>query len=199
MEGRLTQTVIIKKLKEKGVSLLTPPEFKRIFGIEKENTAYKILGRLVKRGILKHLIKRKYLFSFSDYNDFQVANFLHSPSYISLETALSFYGIITQFPYPITSVTPKRTKIIRTLDKEFSFSHIKADLFLGYEKKESFLIATPEKALFDYLYLFQKGLRIFEKEEFDLRKIKKGKVLKFIKRIKDKRLKGRMERILKNL
>jgi len=68
------------------------------------------LERLTKKGIIKRLTKRKYLFTFLESDDFQIANFLYTPSYISLESALSFYGIITQFPYQITSITPKKNK-----------------------------------------------------------------------------------------
>jgi predicted transcriptional regulator of viral defense system len=188
MEGRLSQAKIIEKLRQKEVSLFTATDFKRIFQIKKENTAYKILERLTKRGILERLTKRKYLFTFLESNDFQIANFLYFPSYISLESALSFYGIISQFPYQITSITPKKTKIIKTLNKEFSYSHIKLELFFGYEKKEKFLIALPEKALFDYLYLCSKGLRSFEKDDFDLKIIDKEKFLSLFKKTKQEKL-----------
>jgi predicted transcriptional regulator of viral defense system len=188
MEGMLDQAKIIEKLRQKEIPLFTATDFKKIFQIKKENTAYKILERLTKRGILKRLTKRKYLFSFLESDDFQIANFLYTPSYISLESALSFYGIITQFPYQITSVTPKKTKIIKTLGKEFSYSHIKPELFWGYEKKEKFLIALPEKALFDYLYLCSKGLRSFEKDDFDLKMIDKKKFLSLLKKTKQEKL-----------
>jgi len=188
MKEMLNQTTIIEKLRQKGISLFTASDFKRIFQIRKENTAYKILERLTKKGILKRLTKRKYLFTFLESDDFQIANFLYSPSYISLESALSFYGIITQFPYQITSITPKKTKIIKTLGKEFSYSHIKSELFFDYEKKEKFLIALPEKALFDYLYLCSKGLKNFEREDFDLKMINKKKFIHLLKKTKQEKL-----------
>lgn len=189
MKKMLSQATIIKQLKQKGISLFTPSDFKKNFQIKKENTAYKILERLTQKGILKRLIKKKYLFAFSECDDFQIANFLYSPSYISLESALSFYGIITQFPYQITSITPKKTKTIRALGKEFSYSHIKPELFFGCEKKEKFLIATPEKAFFDYLYLCSKGLKNFERDDFDLKIINKKKFLFLLKETKQEKLK----------
>jgi len=119
MREFLFQAKILQKLRENEISLFTVSDFKKIFGIKKENTAYKIIERLTKKGIFKRLIKRKYLFTFSDYNDFQIANFLYPPSYISLESALSFYGMITQFPYQITSVTPKKTKKLKHWTRSF--------------------------------------------------------------------------------
>ena len=189
MKEALNQATIIKKLKEKDISLFTPSDFKKIFQIKKENTAYKVLERLTKKGILKRLIKKKYLFAFLESDDFQIANFLYYPSYISLESALSFYGIITQFPYQITSITPKKTKTIKALNKEFSYSRIKPQLFFSYEKKEKFLIATPEKALFDYFYFCSKGLRNFEKDDFDLKKINKKKLFSILRETKQEKLK----------
>lgn len=185
---RLSQSEIIKKLTSEELSLFTISDFKKLFSIKKDNTLYKIIERLTKKGILKRLIKRKYLFSLLSPSDFQIANFIYSPSYISLESALSFYGIITQFPYQITSITSKKTKNIETLNKEFIFFHIKKELFFGYEKKEMFLIALPEKALLDYLYFAAKGLRVFERGEFDLRKINKKLFFEFVKKAKNKQL-----------
>lgn len=185
---RLSQSEIIKKLNTEGLGLFTIPDFKKIFDIKKDNTVYKIIERLTDKRILKRLSKGKYLSSFFSPDDYQVANFLYSPSYISLESALSFYGIITQFPYQITSVTLKKTKKFTVLNKEFTFCHIKKELFWGYEKKDNFLIALPEKALFDYLYFSAKGLRSFEREELDLRKINKKLLFEFIKQANNKQL-----------
>lgn len=189
MKEMLNQATIINKLKQKEISLFTAADFIKNFQIKKENTAYKILDRLTKKGILKRLIKKKYLFAFSESDDFQIANFLYSPSYVSLESALSFYGIITQFPYQVTSITPKKTKTIKVLNKEFSYSRIKPQLFSNYEKKEKFLIASPEKAIFDYLYFCSKGLKGFERDDFDLKIIDKKKFLFLLKNTNQEKLK----------
>lgn len=192
---RLSQTEIIKKLNSEELSLFAISDFKKLFSIKKDNTVYKIIERLNKKGIIKRLTKRKYLFSFLPSNDFQTANFLYSPSYISLESALSFYGILAQFPYQITSINLKKTKTIETLNKEFAYFQIKRNLFWGYEKKENFLIASPEKALFDYLYFSAKGLRIFEKDDFDLKGINKKLLFDYIKKAKDERLNKFLKKI----
>jgi len=184
----LNQTTIIKKLNEQGLGFFTTTDFKKLFCVKQENTANKILQRLTKKGILKKLAKRQYLFALLGTDDFQIANFLYGPSYISLETALCFYGIISQFPYSITSVTTKRTKTINCLDKEFGYNHIKQSLFFGYCKKNGFLIALPEKALLDYLYFCSKGLRSFEKDDFDFTNIDKKKFCQFLNQSNDKKL-----------
>lgn len=192
---RLFQIKIIRKLNSSNLSLFTISDFKRLFAIRKDNTAYKIIERLSAKGILKRLTKKRYLFALRPVDDFQIANFLYSPSYISLESGLCFYGILSQFPYQITSITPKKTRVIEALNKEFAYFQIKQELFFGYEKKENFLIALPEKALLDYLYFCSKGLRTFERDDFDLKIINKKTFLSFLGKAKNKNLNKFLKKI----
>ena len=127
--------------------------------------------------IIQKLLKGKYLFLLNSTNDFYLANFMHQPSYVSLESALSFYGIISGFPYRISSITPKKSRTITVGKKEFSYSKIRSDLFWGYEKKEDFLIAEREKALLDYIYFYLKGLRTIDWKALDIKGINTAKFL----------------------
>ncbi|MCD6270372.1 hypothetical protein J7J23_01175, partial [bacterium] len=113
------------------------------------------------------------IYKLSDFgvkDPFLLANFIYSPSYISLESALNYYSIIPDIPFTITSVTINKTKKFKTKNYGvFYYSHLKPDLFFGFksilvEKKYSYIIALPEKALFDYLYL--KGRKIEYPEGF---------------------------------
>jgi len=141
----ITKEKAIKILHHKKISLFTVSDAKKLFGIENENTLHKLLQRLERAKIIQRITKGKYHFLLRETNDFQIANFLITPSYISLETALSFYGILSQFPYTITSVTPLKPKKIIYQQKEFQYTHIETKYFFGFEKKDSFLIAFPEK------------------------------------------------------
>jgi len=179
---------IIRKLSSSNLSLFTISDFKKLFAIQQDNTAYKIVERLTKKEILKKLTKNRYLFNLLPADDFQIANFLYYSSYISLESALCFHGILAQFPYQITSITCRKTKSIKAINKEFAYFHIQESLFFGYEKKESFLIASPEKALIDYLYFCSKGLRNFEPDDFELKTINKKNFCDLIKQINNKKL-----------
>jgi len=151
---------------------------KKVFGLQKENTLYKLLQRLEKAKIIQRVRKGKYYFLFREVSDFELANFLVNPSYVSLESALSFYGILSQFPYTVTSVTPLRSQKIVCQKKEYEFSHLESKYFFGFVKKENFLIALPEKALLDELYFMAKKLRKIHFEDLDLQIISK-------KRLKD--------------
>lgn len=161
---------LIKKLKELNIKFINPAILSTVLGSDNQNTVYKTIKRLLKNGVLKKIDKGKFVLDDSDTNDFEIANFIVSPSYISLESALSFYGILPQFPYSITSVTTERSRII---DK-YEYTTISNRFFSGYYKQNNFLIASPEKALVDYLYLASKGLRNSDIEEWDLTSINKN-------------------------
>lgn len=181
-------TEIIKILKEKQISTFSLTDFGRLFSIKNRQTLYKKIQRLEQKKIIQKLVKGKYRFLLGLANDFQIANFLYQPSYISLETALSFYGIITGFTYQIISITTKKTRIFNLDNKEFRFSQIAANLFWGFEKKESFLMAEKEKALLDYLYFGLKGLRNLDWDEMETKEINRPKLLAYAKKFHNRKL-----------
>ena len=101
------------------------------------------------------------------------------PSYVSLQSALSFHNIITAFSYQITGITIKKSKHLLINEKDYSYSKIDTKLFWGFEKKEDFLIATPEKALLDYVYFASKGLVNLDWDEIDMTNLDKKLLLKW--------------------
>ncbi len=123
-----------------------------------EQTVKQNLKYWIKKGWIERLKKGVYKFSDVKIKDeFVLAAFLDDGSYISLETALSFYNMLPEYPYEITSVTLGKTKRFRTKYGVFSFRHIKKELFFGFVQKQVeggiVKIAEKEKALFDFLYL----------------------------------------------
>jgi predicted transcriptional regulator of viral defense system len=131
----------------------------------------------VKQGYIIRLRQGYYAFpEYTELKDFALyfANIIYKPSYISLHTALSFYGIIPEaIPY-ITSVTTLKTKTFSNDVGEYSYKNIKPDMMFGYDLKEMgdgrrIMFATPEKALIDllYLYPFYNTERDLEELRFD--------------------------------
>lgn len=171
---------LTKKIYDSNLSLFTLKTLRDVLEIEKESTFFNILKKLLKSEVLVKIEKDKYLLKGSKIHDFTLANFLYSSSYVSFESALNFYGILSQFPYEISSATFKKTtkKIID--EKVFSYIHIKKNLFWGYEKKDNFLIAFPEKALLDQLYMFAKGLKRGDLEEYDFSQINGERVKEYL-------------------
>jgi len=114
---------------------------------------------------------------------YSIANKLYQPSYVSLETALSYYGIIPEVVYAVTSVTTKPTREFKTPKSVFSYQRIKKSVFAGYSpvtiEGHVVLLAEPEKALADYLY-FVDLKKTSLNDRLHLKSIRKGKLLKFI-------------------
>ena len=150
---------IIKALERSEQRIFTLRDLQKLLKIQKDNTTYKTVENLIENEILIRLKKGLYRYAFSLPEDFEIANSLYSPSYISLETSLNFYGILSQFPYTITSITPRKTEHFEINGKKFDYIHIQKDLFFDYRKEKTFLIAYPEKALVDTIYLVAKRWR----------------------------------------
>jgi predicted transcriptional regulator of viral defense system len=120
------------------------------------------LTRWIKKGLLIRL-KQGY-YTFPEYKNkpgfsYYFANRIYKPSYISLHTALSFYGIIPEAVVQITSVSSLKTAIFKNDFGEYSYKTVKSDLMFGYDLKQqsnsqAIKIAKPEKALLDLLYLY---------------------------------------------
>ena len=174
-----SSTEIIKTLRGADRSFFTNSDISRIFDIKNTNTLYKKLQRLEKRGLIEKIGRGKYIFSLNPPSEFTLANFLYSPSYVSFESALSFYQIITGFPYTITSATVKKTKKYKLQGKKFSYTQISRNLFWGFEKRQDFLIADREKALIDFFYLAFKGLRQLDLSELELSEINLSKLKQY--------------------
>lgn len=158
---KIDKIKFIEEFKRQGIVFFNSFDVKKIFDIKDNNSLNHLLVRLNKAKIIKRLIRNKYQFLYADNNpsDFLIANFLEPFSYISLESALSFYGMIDQFPYRIASVSLRKSKQIKVENKIFIYSKIKKEYFKDFIKIEDFLIAKKEKALFDYTYFVYKGLR----------------------------------------
>lgn len=89
-----------------------------------------------------------------------IANQLYGPSYLSLEMALAHYELIPEAVMGMTSVVTGRSKRYITPIGWFTYQNIPESLFgLGVRTENGHLIASPEKALCDYLYT-RSNLRI---------------------------------------
>lgn len=88
---------------------------------------------------------------------FFIANKIYKPSYISLESAFWYYGLIPEAVFKISSVTSLKTQIFKNNISFNTYNNIKKSCFFGYKfvQKDnySFKIAELEKALSDFLYL----------------------------------------------
>lgn len=114
------------------------------------------------KGYLKKVVKGYYIFSELPIDEnvlFEIANRIYSPSYVSFEMALSYYGLIPESIYGITSASTRKTISFKTPLGEFSYRTIRPKLYFGFDYLPVFdnycKIASPEKALLDYIYLHE--------------------------------------------
>lgn len=150
------------------------------------------LNRWQRRGLLLQLKRGVYILNENDRKvnpsrNF-IANQLYGPSYVSLEYALNFYGLIPERVADLTSITTKKTMRFKNAIGSFIYQHIKPQAFRGFRtfKDESGLtcfIAEPEKAVVDFLYLnlkkiqldkdglFEESFRFQNVEELKLKKV----------------------------
>ncbi len=94
-----------------------------------------------------------------------IANHLCGPSYVSMESALRFYGLIPEQVQTVRSVTTGRSKMFDTPLGAFGYTHVDGGYYpIGIEQRQvnekyTFLIASPEKALCDMITL-TRGLNL---------------------------------------
>ncbi len=92
-----------------------------------------------------------------------LANALYFPSYVSAEWALQHYGLIMDRVSTVTSVTLRKSSNFSTSLGNFKYDHLHSHRYpFGYilHPDFNFLIATPEKALLDYLKLRHPGVAL---------------------------------------
>ena len=90
---------------------------------------------------------------------FLIANHLRGPSYVSLDSALSYWGMIPERAFEISSITIKTSKLYKNAVGRFSYHQLKIPYYsfgikhIDISSKQTILIASPEKALCDKLIL----------------------------------------------
>lgn len=188
---KVNWVVIQNKLKDLDIKILTPIEFKRIFNTSLRSTQY-FLEEYTKKGIFLRLKKGLYELSFNPASLYLKANKLYQPSYISFESALSHHNLIPGRIYSMISATTKPTREFNTKHNNFIYHKMKKDYYLGYRpykiENETILIAEPEKALADCLYLSTIRKRSLP-ERVDLKKIEQKKLKKYLRIFQKKKLK----------
>ena len=115
------------------------------------------------KGYIKKVIKGFYIFSDLEISEnilFLIANKIYFPSYISLESAFSYYNIIPEGVYSVTSITTRKTFKPAGSFTNFNYAIVIAQAFYAYQliefKSRYFKIASLEKSIIDYFYFNQK-------------------------------------------
>lgn len=114
---------------------------------------------MLRQGIIIRVKKGLYVFGEKyrryPYSKELLANLVYGPSYVSLDYALAYYGLIPEGVEALTSVTPNRPRRFSTPVGLFIYRQILARAYeagmvrVDGEHDQAFLIASPEKALAD--------------------------------------------------
>jgi predicted transcriptional regulator of viral defense system len=147
-------------------------------------SVWKALSRLADRGLLSRIAKGVYvnrLVRDSAAEDF--IKLLRPNSYVSLETALSHWGLSTQSSVALTCVTTGKPKEYRTPEFAITFRTISERLFWGFVEKQTryskYAIAEPEKALLDWIYLTLQAGIAPNLDEIEFKSLDKKKLVKY--------------------
>jgi hypothetical protein len=144
--------------------------FRLIFGGIKDNSYDQNIKNWLKAGKIIALKRGLYIFkSYWDKcpNKDEYLRYLsavvYSPSYVSKETVLAGYGMMTEAVYGISAVTDKIPRTFNSDIGVFGYSKIKNSLFCGFDERffgqAKYFVASKSKALFDYLYFYKRRLR----------------------------------------
>ena len=165
---------LVRNLKEK--IYFSPNDISKILGI-KINSAKVLCSRYTEKGLIIKLKREFYTLKekweiLSTEECFTISNILQVPSYISLMTALSYYGITTQIQRDFyENICLKRSKSYIIDNRTFYFYKITPAFYTGFKKVNDFFIAEKEKAFLDAIYLFSLRRYKFDISSIDIEKI----------------------------
>ncbi len=153
-----------------------------MFLMDKTNDArYSMVKRALKQGLLIRIRRGLYLIGSKAKqllpDEFELALLIYGPSFISLESALSYHGWIPEMVYTMTSVSTKRAKEFKTPIGIFSYKCVPVEKFYtGVDRMKAkngiFFVATPWRALADFIYTRRKSPTLLIQSSLKLRRSK---------------------------
>jgi hypothetical protein len=150
-----------------------PPLFRSADLCKFTGNANVFLTRALERGLITRLTRGVYLNTRlkGDPSLEEAACFIRTPSYVSAEWALHLHGIILQAPTVCTVLTLSTAVGVRRNllghGVTIEYSHISDRLYFGFETRDGFNLALPEKALLDAVY-FRRTVPFADELEIDL-------------------------------
>jgi len=189
---------LLKRLKGLDKLYYTTSDIRKIENYS-EGSLYVVLSRLVNRGDLIRLTSGIYILP-ERYGEIEkIANVLYTPSYLSFESALSKYGIVSQIPYTLSYATTRKTRKTSLGQYPVEYRKMRSDLFFGYRQRDDgVFIATAEKALFDVFYFVSLGKLPFDFSSLDVRDVDMKTTVRYITTYL-KPMSAKMKRILEGI
>lgn len=187
-----------EKLKEYPV--FSTNELKLILGDDYRNSFLVKLNSWIKKEYIIQLRRGLYMLASEkgNINYMSLASKIYRPSYISLEYALGYYGVIPEAVFTITSISTRKTAFFEVPEIRgyFSYQKIKVEAFGGYvtysNNGVSFNLAEMEKALVDFFYINRNRIdgtkENFESFRFsEVHRYNREKILRFAREFENKK------------
>lgn len=187
--GSMRSDEFINEMRASGLGVFTSVDAVKVLGSSKAY-ANLFLHRLASRNKIRHIGRR--LYAVEGVGRLEIANSLAPNGYVSGLAALFYYGFINQDPLIIDIVNTKKS-----LSRSIAYGRSKINVriikiskkgFFGYKKEMGnigyFLIAEPEKALLDALYIYKDKLASYCKDALEGGKsgISKEKLIEYAER-----------------
>ncbi len=179
----------------------------------KAKTLQDELTRWQKKGLVHKLRRGLYTLNDKDrlakFSNYFIANQICTPSYLSLEAALGFYFMIPEAVFAYSSITTKKTQEYHNHFGAFYYRNLDIELFSDFislkdEFGRNFYIASPEKALVDFLFFKLRDLKSYDQDVFsesfrlqNLEQLKLRKLLRIAKKFESKKLLEAVEWLIK--
>jgi hypothetical protein len=183
----------ISSLLRSNNTVFTFKDLSLIWGDTDRDYVTKRVYRYIKAGKL-YAVRKGIYAKDKNYNRFELATKIYTPSYISLETVLAQAGIIFQY-YGQIFVASYLTREITADDQKYTYKKIKDSILTnhtGLINKENYTVASPERAFLDVLYLnkdyyFDNPSKLDWEKVFEILKIYGGnkRMEKIVKKYKD--------------
>ncbi len=134
-----------------------------------------------------------------------ISNRIYKPSYISMESALSYYNLIPEAVYLFTGISTRKTMLFESPLGNYQYRKINKELFFGYSIIQigdfNIKIADTEKTILDYLYynviddrITLDGLRLNRLAAREI--LDKGKLLNYLSLYDSAKMELRIELFL---
>ncbi|MFQ5798614.1 MAG: hypothetical protein ACE5H0_07970 [Bacteroidota bacterium] len=172
-------SVLINRMKKINKAFFTINDVEKLTSYSR-GTLYVLLSRLVGSGQLIRLRGGLYILPERYGNLDSIANAFYTPSYLSFESALSRYGIISQIPVTLTFATTRKSRRVTLGTVEVEYRKLKSALFFGYKDAKGVLIAEPEKSLLDSLYIASRGRLKMEAQQLQLKELNRKQLVKYL-------------------
>jgi predicted transcriptional regulator of viral defense system len=176
---------VLATLRESGKSYFNVADLTKATGLAKPSL-YVFLARWTKAGLLRRLGTGLYGLPDVAPDLERLGNEYCFPSYLSFESALARFGILSQSPYALSFATPRRSRRLKLSGTEIEYRQIRAELFFGYEPQNGVYAAMPEKALCDQMYMKSLGRAELDVSSLNLSPVRKSVLTEFLKRFPER-------------